>query len=295
MPNLVEWFFDPARIGATSSAMPFAPSPPEASCVSRPYDAPAFCGDSEASAGPVLLLGNFDGFHLGHAALLDAGRDAAGGRPVGVLSVEPHPRQFFAPAAAAFRIASAKVKRETFARRGFAFSCAPRFDATFARQSPEAFVRDVLVRSVGVSQVVVGEDFRFGAGRAGTTERLRAMGDELGFGVSVVATVRRQDARCSSSLIRHLLREGEAATAGTLLGDPWTVEARLRRSLGGRVSVAWPDEILRPAPGRYNARLRRLAGGEALAECRLIANGDGFRLDGAGAPEASDLALDIVS
>jgi riboflavin kinase/FMN adenylyltransferase len=207
-------------------------------------------------AGSVLLLGNFDGFHRGHAALLDAARQVARGAPIGIMSVEPHPRQFLAPNAEAFRITSAGTKLEAFAKLGFSFAFMPRFTHAFAAQAAADFVEGTLARGLRVSHVVAGADFRFGHRRAGDVAVLRRIGGERGFGVTEVATFHQQDAVCSSSLVRQMLKVGDIAAATVLLGAPWCVEVEALRSDGNGIEVAWPADVILPAAGDYRILIR---------------------------------------
>jgi riboflavin kinase/FMN adenylyltransferase len=227
--------------------------------------------------GSVLLLGNFDGFHRGHAALLDAARNAACGAPIGIMSVEPHPRQFFAPDACAFRITTAGTKLESFARLGFSFAFMPRFTHAFAAQSPIDFVEDTLMRGLRVSHVVAGEDFRFGHRRAGDVSVLRRLGGERGFGVTEVSTFQQQDAVCSSSLVRQMLKVGDIRAATAILGAPWCVEVKSLRRDGPGVQVEWPAEVILPAPGDYRVLVRH-PGGRAPHGMATLRRGRGMCL-----------------
>ena len=228
---------------------------------------------AEELVGSVLLLGNFDGFHRGHEALPEAARRAAPGRPLGIMAVEPHPRQLLVPNAPPFRITSARVKHEAFRRLGFAFAFSPRFDYAFASQAAEAFVEDVLVRALRVADVVVGEGYRFGHRRRGDVSLLRRMGAELGFGVTEVATVRRQDAVCSSTLVRAMIRAGDIDAASALLATPWRVEVSVVHHASGAIEIGWPEEVLTPPPGRYRVRIGRFDRSMPLAAGTLTLDG----------------------
>ncbi|WP_048707904.1 hypothetical protein [Microvirga massiliensis] len=257
--------------------------------------------------GSVMLLGNFDGFHRGHRALLKAARirAAAAGRPLGIMSVEPHPRQHFAPGADPFRLTTRLTKHESFERMGFDLVFQPAFDSAFAGQRADEFVERVLVDGLGVSHVVVGYDFRFGRGRQGDVALLERLGVELRFGVSEVAPAQYQGAVCSSSRIRDLMRSGDLRSVHALLGAPWTVEVTAIRSDANpspSVYVLWPGEMLRPPHGRYTARLRCFGSRAPLASGELhLTPGEGprfvaetdlrFRLGKAG---TSTLALDLL-
>jgi riboflavin kinase/FMN adenylyltransferase len=229
--------------------------------------------------GSVMLLGNFDGFHCGHRALLDAARARARalGRPLGIMSVEPHPRELFASDAGPFRLTTRRTKYESFERMGFDLVFQPKFDRAFAGQHAEDFVARVLVDGLGVSHVVVGFDFRFGRGREGDIALLERVGAELCFGVSEIAPTYCRGAVCSSSLVRDLVRSGDLRGVSALLGNPWTVEVTaIRTDLtpNDTTYVLWPKEILRPPHGCYAARLRRFGSRVPLATGELILSPD---------------------
>lgn len=267
-----------------------------------PRRAPAFVVDgtqrlADELAGSVMLLGNFDGFHRGHRALLAQARRLAGDALLSVMSVEPHPRQFFNPDLAPFRLSTRRVKQHLFARGGFSFVFGPRFDRAFADQSAEAFVEHLLVGRLRVAHLVVGEDFRFGHRRRGDVALLQAMGAEHGFAVSPVAPVRQQELVCSSSLVRDLLRAGDVAGANEVLGAPWRVDVGVTRRPGG-LGLDWPEGVLRLPDGDYRARLVDMATDAAIGAGTLAIRGahTTFRPD---RPVASlhaphSLALDIT-
>jgi riboflavin kinase/FMN adenylyltransferase len=212
--------------------------------------------------GSVMLLGNFDGFHRGHQALLAAARTEASacGAPLGIMSVEPHPKQLFAPHSKPFRLSSLATKRETFSRLGLDFLYSPRFDHAFASQEPEQFIDDVLIGGLSVSRIVVGRGFRFGRQRRGDVDLLCRFGEQGGFAVTAVDEHGQGDAKYSSTLVRNHLAAGEIEAANALLGGPWSVELgawteglQLR---GGR-AVSWPVSVLKPACGEYRVMARQ--------------------------------------
>jgi riboflavin kinase/FMN adenylyltransferase len=182
------------------------------------------------ASGPVALtIGNFDGVHRGHEAmvarLMAAARER--GLPAGVMTFEPHPREFFTPAAAPPRLAPLREKLERFAALGVdeVFVC--RFDAAFARQSPQDFVRDMLARRLGVRWLLAGDDFRFGARRAGDAGLLRALGPECGMAVETMGTVAVDGERVSSTAVRDALAVGALTRAAELLGRPYAISGRV--------------------------------------------------------------------
>ncbi|HUF55515.1 MAG TPA: bifunctional riboflavin kinase/FAD synthetase [Thermohalobaculum sp.] len=174
--------------------------------------------------GAAAALGNFDGVHLGHRALIAAAR-AAGG-PTGVVTFEPHPRRFFQPDAPPFRLTTPSEKARQLKACGVQRLHVLAFDHALAGTRPEAFVEDVLVGGLGLRHVVVGRDFRFGKGRAGDAALLERLGAALGLGVSVHRLL-GGDQPYSSSAIRQALRTGDCAAAARQLGRWHGVSGRV--------------------------------------------------------------------
>ena len=143
----------------------------------------------DGSKGAVVALGNFDGVHLGHQALIGEAKRLSQERgvPLGVVAFEPHPQEFFHPSAESFRLTPFRVKARLIAELGADILYAIAFDAEMAAKSARDFVADVLVHGLGVNAIVVGEDFQFGKGRSGTVALLETMGKEANFGVNVSA------------------------------------------------------------------------------------------------------------
>ncbi|NML74789.1 FAD synthetase family protein [Rhizobium sp. S-51] len=194
-------------------------------------------------AGAVIALGNFDGFHRGHRFLLQqAHRLAARRLPVAIMSAEPHPRQFFNPGTPLQRLALPTQKHRLARELGLDYVFEPRFDRSFASLTPHAFVREVLHDMLQVSNVVVGENFRFGARRAGDCAMLTELSADLGIGVEVVSL----QGRFSSSRIRDALACGDLDTVHDCLGRTW--EAKIDQSENGHVLASG---LMRPAEGQY--------------------------------------------
>jgi riboflavin kinase/FMN adenylyltransferase len=175
--------------------------------------------------GSVLLLGNFDGLHLGHQALfsLAARRSKKTGSPLAILQFDPHPRHYFR-GEQGFLISGHTVQRRLLAEAGIDLIYAPVFDARFAGQPAESFVLDHLVTRLGISAVVTGADFRFGQFRAGDVPLLQAMGRICGFSTHVVGECRDrrgEGGRISSSQVRQFIRSGRLDVAERLLGRPF--------------------------------------------------------------------------
>jgi riboflavin kinase/FMN adenylyltransferase len=173
--------------------------------------------------GAVLAIGNFDGVHRGHQALLRlvAGEAARLARPAGAIVFEPHPREFFQPGKAHFRLTPLPRKLTLLGELGIAMAIVLDFDAELAGLDAEAFVGRVLVEGLAVRHVVIGYDFRYGKGRAGNPETMRAAGEALGFGVSVVDAVAAAGEVLSSSAIRAELAHGDVKAAARILGHWW--------------------------------------------------------------------------
>lgn len=219
-------------------------------------------GVPPAGRGAAVALGNFDGVHRGHRAVLDAARAEAVrlGAPLGVLTFEPHPRSFFQPDTPPFRLTSARTKADLLAAAGVDWVYQAGFDRAFAALAPEAFATDVLQGGLGAKAVVCGYDFVFGKGRLGNTKVLEALGKRLGFTVTVVAPARNGDAAYSSTVIRGLLQDGKPREAAEMLGHRWTMEGEVRtgdargRTIGFPTANVELGTFLVPALGVYAVR-----------------------------------------
>ena len=170
----------------------------------------------QALRGASVALGNFDGVHLGHQAVIDAARKP--GLPLGVVTFAPHPREFFQPDQPAFRLMSAQARRNRLERLGVTRLYELPFDATLASFSAEDFARIVLSEGLGVAHVVVGADFCFGKGRKGTAETLHGLGRALGFEVTTLPLLGAGAGAISSTAIRAALSAGDMAAASAMLG-----------------------------------------------------------------------------
>ena len=224
-------------------------------------------GLPDAADVPVALtIGNFDGVHRGHQAMLgrlvEAADDLA--LPPSVMTFDPHPREFFAPASAPPRLSTLRSKLEAFRTLGMARAYVLRFNAAVASLSPEAFIDDVLVRRLGVRWVLVGEDFRFGKGRAGDLARLRARA--ASFSVEGMRTVAVAGDRASSTAVREALAAGRLEHAAALLDRPYRISghvahgAKLGRSLGFPTANL-PLRRVPPVKGVFAVRVHGLPGG----------------------------------
>ncbi len=202
---------------------------------------------ADVPAGCAVTIGNFDGVHRGHQAMLALLTSEARhrGLPACVLTFEPHPRDHFArlagkPELAPPRIATLRDKLIELQRCGIDHVVVQRFDAAFAAMSPQAFIGDVLQQGLRARYLLVGDDFNFGAKRAGNYAMLDAAGAEHGFDVARMLSYEVHGLRVSSSAVREALRSGDMARAEALLGRPYAISghvvhgAKLGRDLGFR-------------------------------------------------------------
>ncbi|MGL4637400.1 MAG: bifunctional riboflavin kinase/FAD synthetase [Beijerinckiaceae bacterium] len=180
-----------------------------------------------ALAQPVVAIGNFDGVHLGHTALLQSALAMAHPlqRPSAVLTFSPHPRRFFQPEKPLFQLTPQKMKARLLAEAGMQAMIELRFDASFAALTADQFIEDILVKRMRVSGVVIGHDFHFGRQRQGTPDFLVDAGKKHGFETSVVKPRMLDGTVVSSSHIRSLLADGDIADATRMLGREWCVES----------------------------------------------------------------------
>ena len=221
--------------------------------------------------GASAALGNFDGVHRGHAAVLDLARrpETHPGAPLGVVTFEPHPRAFFAPEAPPFRLMNDAARAHRLEKLGVERLFVLPFDAALAALSPEAFARDVLARGLGLSHVVVGADFRFGKGRAGDAEALRRLGAAHGFEVTVAPLLHAEEERISSTAIREALLAGEPEKAARMLGHWHRIDGTVAhgdkrgRDLGFPTANLPLDGILPPRFGVYAVEVEVLTGPHA--------------------------------
>ena len=180
--------------------------------------------------GAVAALGNFDGLHRGHRGVVARAQALAQrlGKPCCIVTFEPHPADFFAKHAVIFRLTPPDAKAALLARLGLDGMVVFSFDAAFAALSARQFTEEVLAQRLGVSAIVAGYDFRFGAGREGDADFLRAEGARLGFAVEIVERIVQDDAgsleAVSSTATREALESGDVAMARKLLGHPYFVE-----------------------------------------------------------------------
>lgn len=221
--------------------------------------------------GAVAAIGNFDGVHLGHRSVIDlaAGIAREVGAPLGVVTFEPHPRAFFAPDTPPFRLMNAEARANRLARLGVERLFELPFDARLSGLGADAFADEVIVRGLGLAHVVVGRDFRFGRGRAGSAEALAGMGDAQGFGVTLADLLAVEGGRVSSTAIRAALSEGRPRDAAAMLGHWHRIEGAVihgekrGRTLGFPTANMGLDGLHLPRFGVYAVRIDILTGPQA--------------------------------
>jgi riboflavin kinase/FMN adenylyltransferase len=227
----------------------------------------------------ALTIGNFDGVHRGHRALID--RVIAKAREAEliacVLTFEPHPREFFAAGAAPARITRLRDKLELMAQAGLERVHVARFDQRFAELPAERFVEDVLVRGLGVTWLLVGRDFRFGARRAGDFATLQAAAEHHGFSLDAMPDVLFDGKRVSSSAVRAAFQTGDLRAAERLLGHPYTISGRVAHGakLGRGLGFPTANIVLRrppPIAGIFAVEVDELGRGVASVGRRPTVN-----------------------
>jgi riboflavin kinase/FMN adenylyltransferase len=232
------------------------------------YPAPA-APEAAPMAGATVAIGNFDGVHRGHRALVAAARAARPRAPLGVVTFEPHPRRVFQPEAPPFRLTTDAERARLVEGLGVDVLAVLPFERRLMRLSPASFAREVLVRGLGVAHVAVGADFRFGRARLGDAEMLRRLGHVLGFTVTRLPLVGDEHGQFSSSAAREAVAAGRMEEAAAVLGRPHAVSGRViegdrrGRTLGYPTANLDFGEQIVPAYGVYAARVAVLDGPHA--------------------------------
>ena len=183
----------------------------------------------QADRGASVAIGNFDGVHIGHRSVIDIARRAgeAIGAPLGVLTFEPHPREYFAPAAPPFRLMNPEARAHRLEKLGVEKLYQLNFNANLSALTPEEFATNVIRDGLGLQHVVVGADFCFGKGRAGTAADLQRFGAEMGFGVSIAQLLEGDQGEVSSTAIRQALSDGRPRDAAAMLGHWHRIEGEV--------------------------------------------------------------------
>lgn len=222
-------------------------------------------GLSDADRGAAVAVGAFDGVHRGHQAVIAEARAAAErlGVPLSVVSFDPHPRRWFQPDAAPFRLMTANQIAEALAPLGVDTLYLLPFDGEMAGMGDADFAERVLAQGLGIRHAAVGFDFTFGKGRSGSPEALRAYGERLGFGVSVAQRIDDADGlKLSSSVVREALKAGDMARAAAILGRPFVIRGEVihgdkrGRTIGVPTANIDLGDYMRPAYGVYAIRTR---------------------------------------
>jgi riboflavin kinase/FMN adenylyltransferase len=220
-------------------------------------------GLDPSTRGTSVAMGNFDGIHRGHQSVIDLAR---GHGPLGIVTFEPHPRQFFAPDAPPFRLMNAEARANRLARLGVEHLFQLPFDAALAELSPEGFVDQVLYRGLGVAHVVVGADFCFGKDRKGTAEDLATLCAERAIRTTIAPLVTDSGAEISSTNIRRALTEGRPRDAAAMLGHWHRIEGEVLhgdkrgRDLGYPTANMSVDGLHLPKLGVYAVLVDILTG-----------------------------------
>ena len=220
----------------------------------------------EAVRGAAVALGNFDGIHRGHQAVICAAREVARklGAPPAVLTFEPHPRRLFRPGDPPFRLTPLRAKARILRELGVEAMFVARFDRAFSRTPAEEFVRNLLARGLRACHVIAGHDFVFGHDRGGDTALLQHLAPELGLGVTIVDAVAPPSAPpFASRRVREALANGVPEDAAAALGRWWDIGGRVRHGAARGRGLGYPTanvplagDVLRPRFGIYAVRVR---------------------------------------
>jgi riboflavin kinase/FMN adenylyltransferase len=193
---------------------------------------------ADADKGASVAIGNFDGVHLGHQAVIDIARQQAKAldAPLGILTFEPHPREYFAPASTPFRLMNADAKANRLEKLGVEKLYELSFNVALSALTHSAFAKEVIADGLGLKHVVIGSDFCYGKDREGTATTLQQQGQALGFGVTIADLLSVDVGRVSSTSIRQALTDGDPRAAAKMLGHLHRIEgAVIRGDQRGRV------------------------------------------------------------
>ncbi|HEX3479463.1 MAG TPA: bifunctional riboflavin kinase/FAD synthetase [Kofleriaceae bacterium] len=243
--------------------------------------------NAPAWRGAAIAIGNFDGVHLGHRALIARARELAAARDAltVALTFDPHPSTLLAPGGAPLLLTSIERRIELLAEAGVDAVVVEPFTRELAGVAPDAFVDDVVILALRARAIIVGYDFRFGQGRTGTAEALRAHGIDAGIEVAIVPAVKVDGEIAASTKIRGHLRAGELARAERMLGRPWDVDgvvvhgAERGRAIGVPTANIVPEVQLAIAPGIYAVTLG-VESGPAMAAVASLGTNPTFVDDG---------------
>ena len=233
-------------------------------------------GLPETARGATVAMGNFDGVHLGHRAVIEAAATAEEA-PLGIVTFEPHPREFFVPDAPPSRLMNAESRANRLARLGVQQLYELPFNEIIAGLTPEAFAREILLDGLGVRHIAVGADFRFGKGRVGDAQTLVELGARMGFGVTAVPLVGTGGQEYSSTAIRAALTEGRTRDAERMLGHWHRIEGEVIHGDKRGRDFGWPTANMRmdglhlPRLGVYAVLVDVLTGPDQLS-CSGVAS-----------------------
>lgn len=207
--------------------------------------------------GASAAIGNFDGVHLGHQSVIELAQRAEPDAPLGIVTFEPHPRVHFSPDAPPFRLMSREARASRLEKLGVERLYELNFNAALAALTPEEFAHKVIAEGFGLKHVIVGSDFCFGKGRAGTAAHLQQFGQDMGFGVTIAELISQSDKTVSSTAIRTALSDGDPRLAASMLGHWHRIEGPViggeqrGRELGYPTANMSIDGLHPPAFGVY--------------------------------------------
>ena len=221
--------------------------------------------------GASAAIGNFDGVHLGHQSVIDIARSEGEkiGAPLGIMTFEPHPREYFAPAAPPFRLTNAEARAHRLEKLGVERLYELNFNLALSSLTPEEFARNVISDGLGLKHIVVGADFCFGKDRAGSAADLERFGHEMGFGVTIVPLLEGNTGEVSSTAIRNALSDGRPRDAASMLGHWHRMEGPViggeqrGRELGFPTANMSIDGLHQPRYGVYAVTVDVLDGPHA--------------------------------
>ena len=264
--------------------------------------------------GASVAIGNFDGVHLGHRSVIDIARAEAAKitAPLGILTFEPHPRQYFAPDAPPFRLMGPEARTHRLEKLGVEKLYELNFNASLSALTPEEFAQNVIATGLGLRHIVVGADFCFGKGRAGNAQDLVCFGKDMGFGVSIAELLEGEIGEVSSTAIRTALSEGRPRDAAAMLGHWHRIEGMViggeqrGRDLGYPTANMSIEGLHPPKFGVYAVMIDVLTGphagqyhGAASLGVRPMFNGEfpnleTFLFDFSGDLYSADLSVALV-
>lgn len=264
--------------------------------------------------GASVAIGNFDGVHLGHRSVIDIARTEAAkiNAPLGILTFEPHPRQYFAPDAPPFRLMGPEARTHRLEKLGVERLYELNFNASLSALTPQEFAQNVIATGLGLRHIVVGADFCFGKGRAGNAQDLVRFGKDMGFGVSIAELLEGEIGEVSSTAIRTALSEGRPRDAAAMLGHWHRIEGMViggeqrGRDLGYPTANMSIEGLHPPKFGVYAVMVDVLTGphagqyhGAASLGVRPMFNGEfpnleTFLFDFSGDLYSADLSVALI-